>query len=174
MALIPEENSQTSLGQTKTAPINWYKTSLEIIDLPLIIISSSVEETKALGKNIAGMLDKGSIVAISGQLGAGKTCLTKGIAEGIGVKEEITSATYTIISEYEAILPFYHIDAYRLKGNDDFSAIGGEEIIYGEGISVIEWSDRIAAFIPISAIKIDIDIIEEGKRRISLYMEGKK
>ena len=129
-----------------------------------------------LGKNIASLLGKGSIVALKGPLGAGKTCLVKGIAAGIGVKEEVTSPTYTIISEYEAFinelsLQFFHIDAYRLKGDDDFTAIGGEEILFGEGISVIEWSERIAFIIPDHALKVDIEIMEDDKRRIHLYRE---
>ena len=91
--------------------------------------------------------------------------------------ENITSPSYTIISEYEGTLEgkeavrVYHIDAYRLEGNDDFSAIGGEEIVFGNGISIIEWSDKIPDFIPFSAIKVDIEIKEADKRIIRIYRE---
>ncbi|MDR3333592.1 MAG: tRNA (adenosine(37)-N6)-threonylcarbamoyltransferase complex ATPase subunit type 1 TsaE [Treponema sp.] len=127
-------------------------------------ISSSPEETMALGERIARFLHQGSIVALRGGLGAGKTYLTKGIARGLGVSEEVTSPTYTIISEYEGNLPFYHIDAYRLQGDDDFSALGGEEILYGAGVSVIEWSERIS--IPEYAIIVELEIRESNHRKI--------
>jgi tRNA threonylcarbamoyladenosine biosynthesis protein TsaE len=101
-------------------------------------------------------------------LGAGKTCFAKGIARGLGITEEVTSPTYTIISEYQGSCPFYHIDAYRLRGDDDFTALGGEEIIYGEGISVVEWSERIPASLPKGALFIDMAIEEGGTRNIHI------
>jgi tRNA threonylcarbamoyladenosine biosynthesis protein TsaE len=84
------------------------------------LFSASPEETRAAGERLAPHLPKGAVVALRGGLGAGKTCFAKGIARGLGITEEITSPTYTIISEYEG--PFYHIDAYRLAGDDDFAA----------------------------------------------------
>ena len=122
-------------------------------------------------------LEKGSIVALKGPLGAGKTCFAKGLARGLGIAEEVTSPTYTIISEYEGTLKdgqpvaVYHIDAYRLGGNDDFSAIGGEEIVFGNGVSLIEWSERIPAFVPPRAIKVEIEIKGDDKRSIRLCTE---
>jgi len=130
-----------------------------------------------LGKNIASHLEKGSVVALSGPLGSGKTCLVKGIAAGLHILDEVTSPTYNIITEYEGTLPggeiisVYHIDAYRLGGNDDFSAIGGEEIVFGLGISLIEWSDRIPDFIPSLAIRVGIEITGTDKRLIRIYRE---
>lgn len=118
-------------------------------------------------------------MAFRGPLGAGKTCFAKGIARGLGVEDEVTSPTYTIVSEYEAKTKqknngelsgkLYHIDAYRLRGDDDFTAMGGEEIIFGTGISMIEWSERISDSIPQSAFKVDIEILENGDRRIDIY-----
>jgi tRNA threonylcarbamoyladenosine biosynthesis protein TsaE len=144
--------------------------------LPAVIRSFSAKETFALGKSLASLLTRGSVVALTGALGSGKTCLTKGIANGLGIEDELTSPTYTIISEYEAVIsgdkiPFYHIDAYRLRGNDDFSSIGGEEIIFGNGISVIEWSEHILSFVPSGALKADIEMGEDGSRIIRIYQE---
>ena len=149
-------------------------------EIPLIYTSKGAEETSALGEQLAPLLEKGGIVALRGPLGAGKTCFIKGIARGLGIEEEITSATYTIISEYEGTIPaegkacpVYHIDAYRLRGNDDFSAIGGEEIVFGDGISLIEWSERIGDFISPEAIQVTIEIKGNGERLIRIYREGK-
>ncbi|MDR3124035.1 MAG: tRNA (adenosine(37)-N6)-threonylcarbamoyltransferase complex ATPase subunit type 1 TsaE [Treponema sp.] len=132
-------------------------------------IASSPEETMAIGEKIAAGLGKGGVVALRGGLGVGKTCLVKGIARRLGIREEVTSPTYTIVSEYASgLLPLRHIDAYRLGGDDDFQALGGDEYIYGEGIAVVEWSDRIPASIPRSAVTVSISILEDGRRSIEV------
>jgi tRNA threonylcarbamoyladenosine biosynthesis protein TsaE len=117
------------------------------------------------------------VVALRGGLGAGKTCLAKGIARGLGVEEEVSSPTYTIISEYETRekLPFYHIDAYRLEGDEDFEALGGRDLFYAEGIAVVEWSERIPRSLPEGAVSVEIEILEGEKRRFRVRgMEGGK
>jgi tRNA threonylcarbamoyladenosine biosynthesis protein TsaE len=132
-------------------------------------ISSSPEETMAMGEKIAAGLGKGSVVALRGGLGAGKTCLAKGIARGLGIREAVTSPTYTIVSEYASgPLPLYHIDAYRLGGDDDFQALGGDECLQGAGIAVIEWSDRIPGSIPRRAVTVSIGILADGRRSIDV------
>jgi tRNA threonylcarbamoyladenosine biosynthesis protein TsaE len=156
--LIRTENCQTNLN------------------LPAFVISTTVDDTVSLGKALAGLLKKGSVVALKGPLGAGKTYLTKGIAMALGVKDAVTSPSYTIVSEYDGVLQgnsikIFHIDAYRLTGNDDFSAIGGEEMIFGDGISIIEWCERIPEFIRKGALRVDIQIINEEKRHFHIYLE---
>ena len=182
--MIPTENS----------PIP----DLNPLIIPLVTTSTRPEETFYLGRRLARLLERGSIVALRGPLAAGKTCFVKGIAVGLGIKEEVTSPTYNIISEYQGIIsdenfpldscdmqpgdlksngmkshripvPVYHIDAYRLNGDDDLSAIGGVEIIFGKGISLVEWSERIPGFIPAWAIKVDFEITGANERRISIY-----
>ncbi|MDR1325037.1 MAG: tRNA (adenosine(37)-N6)-threonylcarbamoyltransferase complex ATPase subunit type 1 TsaE [Treponema sp.] len=132
------------------------------------VVSSSPEETIAAGERIAALLHTGSVVALRGGLGVGKTWLTKGIARGLGVTEEVTSPTYTIISEYEGCLPLYHIDAYRLRGNDDFAALGADDALYGNGVTVIEWSERIVESIPDNALTIEISILKDARRLIAV------
>ncbi|MDR1902249.1 MAG: tRNA (adenosine(37)-N6)-threonylcarbamoyltransferase complex ATPase subunit type 1 TsaE [Treponema sp.] len=122
------------------------------------IVSASPEETKAFGECLGRNLQRGSVVALRGVLGSGKTCLVKGIAKGLGIAEEITSPTYTIVSEYTGGISLYHIDAYRLSGIDDFTALGGEDYLYGSGISVIEWSERIETCLPDNTLFVDIEI----------------
>jgi tRNA threonylcarbamoyladenosine biosynthesis protein TsaE len=128
-------------------------------------ISTSPKATISAGERLAGFLHPGSVVALRGGLGVGKTYLTKGIARGLGVKEEITSPTYTIIGEYQGKWPFYHIDAYRLAGDDDFNALGGDEFLYGPGVSVIEWSELLPLSTPQEALVIEITLLE-GERRL--------
>jgi tRNA threonylcarbamoyladenosine biosynthesis protein TsaE len=146
--------------------------------LPVSFTSACAEETSAIGEKLAPMLGKGSIVALKGPLGAGKTCFAKGIARGLGVAEEVTSPTYTIVSEYAAILAaasptlLYHIDAYRLKGSDDFISIGGEELLFSDGITLIEWSERIEDLIPPEALVVEIEIRPGDERFISLQKKG--
>ena len=122
----------------------------------------------AFGEHIAGLLEPGSVIALRGSLGSGKTCLAKGIARGLGITETITSPTYTIISEYSgsSSVTLYHIDAFRLDNDEDFDQIGGPQIISGKGVSIIEWSERIPKSLPREAIFVDIEITGPQTRMI--------
>ena len=132
-------------------------------------ISLSPEDTAAFGENIARDLRSGAVIALSGALGAGKTCLVKGIARGLGISENITSPTYTIINEYFGNdLTLYHIDAYRLNGDEDFENTGAGECINGNGITVIEWSERIPRSIVPHALRIHISIAGPDRRIIRM------
>ena len=133
-------------------------------------ISNSPEETLDLGTRIAAFLVPGSVIALNGQLGAGKTLFTKGIAKGLGINETITSPTYTIISEYhcEHCPALYHIDAYRLNDEKDFEDIGGPEIINSDGISIIEWSEHISKCIPENVITVSLEITGHFSRLIKI------
>ena len=126
-------------------------------------VSSSPQDTEDFGRRLAGYLEPGSVIALSGGLGAGKTCLVKGIASALGTGENITSPTYTIINEYRLNgrldgCPLYHIDAYRLSGDEDFDSTGAGECFSSGGITIIEWSERIPGSIPVDAIRIEIEI----------------
>jgi tRNA threonylcarbamoyladenosine biosynthesis protein TsaE len=136
------------------------------------ITTAAPEETAKLGEKLAPHLIRGTVIALRGTLGAGKTCFAGGVARGLGVTETVTSPTYTIISEYEGRLPFYHIDAYRLSGDADFESLGAEDMLYGEGVTLIEWSERIPGSIPSDAWTINIDILEDGARRIRIGGAG--
>jgi tRNA threonylcarbamoyladenosine biosynthesis protein TsaE len=131
-------------------------------------VSSSPRDTEDFGKRLASRLEPGSVIALSGGLGAGKTCLVKGIAAALGVSETITSPTYTIINEYSIAdwleayrlkdCSLYHIDAYRLNGDEDFASTGAGDCFSAGGITIIEWSERIPNSIPPNAINIEIEI----------------
>jgi len=149
-------------------------------------VSNSPEETIALGKQIAFSVlaclscDSCVVIALRGTLGSGKTYLTKGIAEGLGITENLTSPTYTIINEYffhttnneqrkeKREVKFYHIDVYRLEGDKDFEDIGGIDILNSKSVCVIEWSERIPNSLPSAAIKISVEITGGTSRIIRL------
>ena len=118
--------------------------------------TSSAEETIALGKKLGSFLKKGDVVALQGTLAAGKTTITKGIAQALGVEDTITSPTFCLISEYQGKIPLYHFDVYRLQGADDFANLGAEDMIYGDGVCLIEWSEKIMDELPKKTIIVKL------------------
>lgn len=131
-------------------------------------VTHSEEETVLLGKKLGEKLKKGDVVALDGTLAAGKTYFTKGIALGLKIQEEITSPTFTVISEYSGRLPLYHMDIYRLAGEEDFLNIGAEDMLYGNGVCVIEWSEKIKEILPKNTISVKISINSNNSRSISI------
>ena len=110
--------------------------------------TNTAEETIELGRKIGRLLTKGDVIAMQGTLAAGKTTITKGIAESLGVTDTITSPTFCLISEYSGKMPLYHMDVYRLDGGEDFINLGTDDMIYGDGVSIIEWSEKIMDELP--------------------------
>lgn len=131
-------------------------------------VTHSEEETVLLGKKLGEKLKKSDVVALDGTLAAGKTYFTKGIALGLKIQEEITSPTFTVISEYSGRLPLYHMDIYRLAGEEDFLNIGAEDMLYGNGVCVIEWSEKIKEILPKNTISVKISINSNNSRSISI------
>lgn len=123
-------------------------------------------DTREFGIKVAGRLKPGDIIALIGDLGTGKTTLTKSIAEGLGITEMITSPTFTIVQEYPAgRLPLYHFDVYRINDPEEMYELGYEEYFFGEGVCVVEWADQIMELIPEDSIIIRIEYGEsEGER----------
>ncbi len=133
-----------------------------------IITSTSADETIKIGKSLGEKLKKGDIVSLTGPLGAGKTVLIKGIAISLGIQDEITSPSFTLISEYHGIFPLYHIDLYRLDSIYEIEDLGFEDIIYDNGITVIEWGEKAISLLPESTIRVKIDIKENQNREITI------
>lgn len=131
-------------------------------------ITSSPEETVALGKKIGRMLKNGDVIAMQGTLAAGKTTITKGIAAALGIEDTITSPTFCLISEYQGKMPLYHMDVYRLNGAEDFAELGTDDMIYGNGVSIIEWSEKIMTELPRKTILLKITPQEDGTRLIEI------
>ena len=134
----------------------------------MTFVTHSAEETIQLGKKIGSLLQPGAIIAMEGNLAAGKTTITKGIAESLGIEETITSPTFTLISEYEGKMPLYHMDVYRLDSCEDFINLGVEDLMYGEGVSIIELSERVREELPKSTITLRLEVREDGGRDITL------
>ncbi len=133
-------------------------------------ISNSVEETIKIGKKLAKGLKMGDCIALIGDLGSGKTVLTKGIAEGLGVKNAryVNSPTFVIIKEYRGKLPLYHFDVYRLNKSTVLDAESYEEYFYDGGVTVIEWADKIRSLLPRKYIEVKLSVIGESKRKIEI------
>ncbi|MBN2533202.1 MAG: tRNA (adenosine(37)-N6)-threonylcarbamoyltransferase complex ATPase subunit type 1 TsaE [Spirochaetales bacterium] len=124
------------------------------------------EDTIRLGKLIGEKLEKGDIICLEGSLGSGKTTLVKGIALALGIKEEVTSPTFTIISSYRGNPDLFHIDLYRIDQPDRFDDIGIDDCLYGNGIAVIEWGEKMASLLPAETIRILIAIKKDNSREI--------
>jgi tRNA threonylcarbamoyladenosine biosynthesis protein TsaE len=135
----------------------------------------SPEQTKEFGRALAKELKAGSVVALTGPLGSGKTVLIQGICSGLGVTEFVTSPSFVIINEYPGKFKVYHFDLYRLENLEEFIKLGYEEYFYGNGITLIEWAEKITNFLPQERIQIDLEILSENERRISVRrFEGSK
>ena len=131
-------------------------------------VSTSERETTSYGERIASQLKGGEVIALIGGLGAGKTTLAKGIARGLGVVDEVVSPSFTLIQQYEGRLALTHIDLYRLDGAEDFEMIGGEEFLYTDGVTLIEWAEKIGDLLPKGLKKITIAIEENLDRTITV------
>lgn len=119
-------------------------------------ISNNVEETKKIASELAKTLSAGDVLCMYGDLGAGKTAFVQGLAKGLGIDEPITSPTFTIVNEYYGSLPLYHFDVYRIADPDEMYEVGYEEYVYGDGVSVIEWSELIEDILPEKRYKVTI------------------
>lgn len=129
-------------------------------------------ETIELAQNFESEKFPNMILCLDGEMGSGKTVFTKGIANALGITENITSPTFTIIKEYEGELPLYHMDVYRLDGNTD--GIGIEEYFTKGGVVVIEWASTIKDILPEERLDIKFKVVDETKRLIILNPHGKK
>lgn len=131
-------------------------------------ITHSPEETEKIGEALAKSLQPGTILAYRGDLGAGKTAFTRGLARGLGCKETVTSPTYTIVNEYlGGRLPLFHFDMYRLASSDDLWDIGWEDYMEREGVCAVEWSENVADAME-NAVTVTIEKLGENTRRITI------
>lgn len=140
---------------------------------PAEYLSRSEADTRRLGAALATILTPGTVVALVGNLGAGKTRLVQAVAEALGVdRETVTSPTFVLLQEYAGRLPLYHFDAYRLRDIDEFLALGAEELLWSEGVCLIEWADRVAEALPGDHLRIEIEAAGPEARRFRFTGTG--
>ena len=140
---------------------------------PFVFLTESEADTERLGRALAGAIPAGTVVALIGTLGAGKTRLVQAFAAAHGVpREEATSPTFVLVNEYRGRLPIYHIDAYRLRDEDEFIELGPEEYFESAGVTFIEWADRVANCLPAERLEIRCEAVGESRRQFSLITES--
>ena len=138
----------------------------------MILRSHSPEETRRIGVSLGRYVEAGDVLLLCGDLGAGKTCLTQGIANGLGIQGYVRSPTFVLVSIHHGRLPLYHIDIYRLDHVAEVLDLGLDEYLEGEGVSVIEWADKALEVFPRSCLVVTLDFESEKERLIRLEPRG--
>lgn len=135
------------------------------------IVTLSPVETARVGELLGRLLVPGDVVCLIGDLGAGKTNLAQGLARGLGIIDQVTSPTFTLINEYNGRLPLFHMDLYRLEGAGDLADLGYEEYIYGDGVTVVEWADRAIEALPLERLDIKLYAVADEVEQRRLVFE---
>lgn len=133
-----------------------------------VLTSTSPEDTQAAGERLADTLAPGDVVALTGELGAGKTCFVQGLARGLNATTWATSPTFVLINEYRARLPIHHVDAYRVSGPAEMIDIGLLDLIDADGVTVIEWPERVRSLLPARTIEVTITGLGDNPRTITI------
>jgi len=131
-------------------------------------ICRSPAETRALGNQLGSHLGPGAVIACIGELGAGKTCFLQGLCRGLGVEAEVTSPTFVLVNEYRGRLPVHHLDAYRTASLTELVDLGVEELLHGDGVTVIEWADKLRPLLPPDTIHVHISGVGDEPRSITI------
>jgi len=132
------------------------------------ITSARPEETEDAGERLGRILGPGAVVALTGELGAGKTCFIQGLVRGLGVTGRATSPTFVLINQYPGRVPVYHVDAYRTESLTELMDLGLLELLGGGGVTVIEWADKLESLLPPEAIHVHIDGVGDQPRAITI------
>ncbi len=135
-------------------------------------VTVSPEETRALGEILGRLLVPGSVVALYGELGSGKTVLAQGVARGMGFDGYVSSPSFVIVNEYEARLPVFHIDLYRTEGSDPLAGVDYREFWWGEGVAIVEWAERAGELLPEDRLDVTITADDRSKREFEVAATG--
>jgi tRNA threonylcarbamoyladenosine biosynthesis protein TsaE len=138
------------------------------------LVTRSSEETEKAGERLAATLVPGDVVAVTGELGAGKTCLISGIVRGLGVSRGASSPTFVLVNHYRGRLPVFHLDAYRTESLSEVLDLGFDEYLTAGGVMLIEWADKLAPLIPPRAIWVHLDGLGDEPREITLGDRGRE
>jgi tRNA threonylcarbamoyladenosine biosynthesis protein TsaE len=132
------------------------------------LVSWSAAETRAIGARLGARLGPGAVVACIGELGTGKTCFLQGLAAGLGVAAGVTSPTFVLVNQYRGRLPVYHLDAYRTESLAEIRELGVEEMLHGDGVTIIEWADKLLPLLPAHAVIVTLSGLGDEPREISI------
>jgi tRNA threonylcarbamoyladenosine biosynthesis protein TsaE len=137
-------------------------------------LTNSPEETEALGRHLGALLGPGAFLALRGDLGGGKTCFTRGVVQAVAPESAhlVASPTFAVMNHYPGRLPVYHFDFYRMAGEDDIADLGFAEYLHGEGVCIVEWSERLESLLPADHLRITFDYAGDERRRITLEARG--
>ena len=136
------------------------------------LTSHSPEETQSFGKELGHLTRAGDVILLMGNLGAGKTCLTQGIAWGLDIDGYARSPSFVVVNEYKGRLPMYHIDLYRLDNIAEIADLGLDDYLYGKGLCVVEWADKALDLMPPQNLLIKIELLGENERELELTNHG--
>ena len=137
------------------------------------VLTGSPEETQQLGRELAAELVAGDVIALTGNLGSGKTCMIQGICRGLGVCDYVNSPTFVLANEYEGVLggqpiTVFHLDLYRLTRRTELEDLGAEEYFYGQGICLVEWADRAEGLLPLNRRDVQLEYLGDDQRRVTV------
>ena len=135
-------------------------------------VTQSAEETRALGERLGAGFRPGTVVACIGELGAGKTCFLQGLARGLGVTSDVTSPTFVLVNHYRGRVPVFHLDAYRTEALTEVLELGLEEMMHGDGVTVIEWADKILPLLPADTVMVRISGLGDEPRTVVVEEPG--
>lgn len=133
------------------------------------LVSTSPEETEAAGERLGRTLGAGDVVALVGELGAGKTCFIQGLVRGLGVTTRATSPTFVLINQYRGRVPVYHVDAYRTESLAELQDLGVPELFAGDGVTVVEWADKLLPLLPPGTFEVVIAGVGDEPRKITIH-----
>jgi tRNA threonylcarbamoyladenosine biosynthesis protein TsaE len=139
---------------------------------PLELVTRAPEETQKVGASLAELLLPGDVVSLTGDLGAGKTCLVQGAARGLGVTDHVASPTFVLVREYRGGIPVYHLDVYRLERLQEVLELGFEDLLDPSGVMFVEWGDAIEALLPESFLELQLTVEDDEVRRLRFLGRG--
>ncbi|MFC1965549.1 tRNA (adenosine(37)-N6)-threonylcarbamoyltransferase complex ATPase subunit type 1 TsaE [Chloroflexota bacterium] len=140
----------------------------------LDLISRSPEQTQSLGTRIGQLAQPGDVFLLVGELGAGKTCLTQGVAWGLGIEEYALSPSFVIMRELYGRLPLYHVDLYRLDRIEESMDLGLDDYLYGSGVCVVEWAEKALSILPVEHLMIEISYLSDTERSFKMKPSGQR
>ena len=136
------------------------------------VVCKTADDMEKLGRAVGALCRPSDVISLRGSLGAGKTVFAKGVARALGIDEAIVSPTFTLVQEYDGRIPMYHMDLYRITSEEDFQMIGGEDMLYSDGVCLIEWSEIINDMLPDGTLFVQIAVNSDQSRTVTLTGSG--